>query len=907
MNSLRRWTVTLCAVLLFALPMFVAADGSEAAPLPEMHGPSSGGVYEAMLPNGLKVLMKEVHTAPLMCVSIWYRAGSAHEETGQTGLAHLLEHMMFKGTSKYGKGVYDRTLEAKGAQNNASTWYDRTQYYVLIAADRADIAMELEADRMRGALFTQQDLLDEMPVVRNEMEKGEDDPQGELLDRAGSLAFLEHPYHWPTIGWKSDVEAITAEQIHGYYDKYYWPNNAYLVLVGDLPAKTMLEKAVQHFGGLARGGITPKITTVEPPQKGERRFVITEAGQNRILALAYRGAARSDPDGYSLDLLGRILGGGESSRLYRSLVQKGLATDASATNFGIFKDPYLFYVVVTLADGASPDEAEAAVDREIAALQTAPPTSAELERAIKNARVETYFDRDNITNLMFSIGEAEIASSYRFSDTYLDSLAAVSTADCQRVAQKYLVRQARTVGFYLPEGQDGGSWSAPKAAPKRVQEEIGSHMPGGPYWKTGGAAAASTAGQAAPTRHELSNGSVLLVQESHENPTVAVAGKCVGGRLLEAKGKEGVAAMFARTLSRGTEAHDANAMADLLESNGLTLDFAAGPDRITVNGAALAEDVPLLVSTLGEVLSSANFPSEQVEIARHQLESELGESMEDTGTRSLLGALAVAYGADSPYARHSEGTEASLKALGRQDLLDFRREVQQGKRWTFAVVGDVKTADVTALFEKALAKVPAGAPLSVAPPELRSVAGHATVDVKMEDKSQTDIVYLGPGIRPSDPGYFAGLLANIALGGSFASRLNGELRDNQGLTYGAGSAFNEVLGSSYFTASLGVNPENLQKGIDGTRKELQKMLDPGLSDDELARAKEFAAGVFPMRLQSKATVARTLIFAETYGLGLDYIATYSDRIRAIPMSDVRAAIRRFSDPSQMVVAAAGTY
>lgn len=947
---------TVGALLLAGLAWSTAPpspSAASAAPLPPLSGPSAGGIYEAQLDNGLRVLIKEVHTAPLLCVSVWYQAGSAHEEVGTTGLAHLLEHMMFKGTSKYGKGVYDRMLEGNGAQNNASTWLDRTQYFVLIAADKADLALELEADRMRGALFTQQDLVDEMPVVRNEMEKSEDDPASELSERIQSMAYLESPYHWPTIGWKTDVESITAAEIHAYYDNYYWPNNAFLVLVGDLPAKSLLEKAVHHFGGIPRGGVPPKRGAVEPPQKGERRFLIREAGQNRILSMGFRVPGREDPDGYALDLLGRILGAGESSRLYRALVQSGLATDVSAYNMGMFKYPYLFAVDATLAEDVTPDAVEQAIEAEIAKISSEPPTEAEMSRARKQSRVETLFERDNITSLMFSIGESEIGASYAHYETYLDSIQTVVPTDVRDVAARYLVTDSRTVGFYLPDGQAGGSWidAEPATMKKRTSEglDLPGYAPDTRHWRNDperepslahpvegekstlssnhrssaiaepgvsessesrgakGEGGAGAGGAKPRERIVLSNGAVLLVQESRENPTLEIRARSAGGALLDPKGKEGLAILAAQTMTRGTTSHTATEFAELLESNGVTLYLDASADEVTLGGRALAEDLPLLVHSIGEVLTSANFPEDQIEITRNQLQSQLREKEEDTFSRALQAALGSVYGVGSAYARFVEGSEASLSAITRSDLEEFRKQLAQGDRWIFAVVGDVDAIEAKALFEKALEKVPAGQPLAIHAPEFNLSSATEVQKIAMEDKSQTDIVCLGPALRPNDPGYRAAFLANVVLGGSFASRLNGELRDNEGLTYGASSRIAHRLGSSYFYAALGVNPENIEKGLIGVRRELQKIHDHGITEEELNRAKEYAAGSFPIRLQSKGAVAETLIFAEVHELGADYITGYGEKLRTVTAAEVGAAVRRFTDGARMVAVQAGTF
>jgi len=928
-TNYRRGLWQRCGVSALIAAIWVASAAQEvrADPVSEMVGPSSSGIYEATLENGLKVLMKEVRTAPLMCVSVWYRAGTKHESAGTTGLAHLLEHMMFKGTEKYGKGVFDRTLEANGAVNNATTWLDRTNYYVLISADKADLAMELEADLMRNALFAEDDLEDEMPVVRNEMEFGEDDPWTELDERLGSMAILEHPYHWPTIGWKSDVEATTAAQIREYYDRFYHPNNAFLVLVGDLPVESMLKMAIRHFGPIPPGGDPQDPVTVEPPQKGERRFLLREAGSTRLLGIAHRTPAASHPDVPALDMTFRILGSGKSSRLYKALVDSGLAVEVEAYA-QVFADPYISPIFVTLAEGADPDEVEARVYEEIARLQTEPPTAAELERALKGARVSHYFSLDQLEPLMFAIGEAEAQGSYRLYEEYLDRLAAVGAESVRDVAKDYLRADARTVGFYLPRGEDGGGWIA------RPTDDLGAEGRGvlgrpEPNYRTGGSAKSGgmfgLAGQVRqrdepsvsgmvihtaklPKRVELDNGAVLIVQESRENPTVAIRARFGGGLRSEPKGQEGIAALCARTLVRGTKSRTAEELNALMEQSGIKIGLTVGRDAIELNARSLTEDFPLLVELIGEILREPLFDPGQIELARSQQQSRIKSDREDTFLRAYERGLRDLFGRGSPYSRPIRGTEESVASISRHDLQSFHGRLLSEGAWSFAVVGDVDTGVTLDRFQSALGSISREKASADSPPRLIPISGtRGTVQVPLEDKSQVDLVFLGEAVSARASDYPAAFLANVVLGGSFTSRLNGHLRDDEGLTYGAWSDFVDRDGAFYWLANLGVHPDNVQAAQDGVRSVLNKLRSEGLTDEEIDKAREYAAGSFPIQLQSKAQVAGTLIEAERLGFGTNYIAGYGDRLRAVSNEEVRAAVNRFADPERLLVTVSGTF
>ncbi|MEZ4650385.1 MAG: pitrilysin family protein [Candidatus Eisenbacteria bacterium] len=987
MNHSRSIASTAVAVVLAAAALAAVALPSPAfaraeRALPELEGPSPEGIYEARLPNGLGVLIKEVETSPVVCVSIWYRAGTRNESNGTTGLAHLLEHMMYKGTAQYGKGVYDDLLEANGGVNNATTWNDRTNYYATIAKEKVDLALELEADRMRGALFTGQDLEDEMPVVRNEMEKGEDDPYTELDERIASMAILEHPYHWPTIGWKSDVESITAAQMHDYYDRFYQPNNAYLVLVGDLPAEVLLEKAVHYFGDIPAGPDPAPIVTVEPPQKGERRFLVRETGSTRLLGIAYRTPEGMHPDTRPLEVLGRLLSGGKTSRLHRALVESGQAVWVAAYPQP-FEDPFLFFVYAMLTEDGDPDQVESIIYSEVERLMETPPDAEELARVKKQGKVETLFSRDDVESVMFGIGEAEALGDYALYDSYLPSLEAVTAEDVQRVAKQYFVADARTVGFYLPRGNAGGRWLArpeddlagsasvsaaegdaeggeDAASGAPVDGEMAPGKPaGGPTEiaadrvlelaadgdglasangvEPPSAAAASSAGRLtvadgggeigtsggqadAVTREShdeatgrtervvLANGVVLLSRESHDNPTIAIRGRCRGGLLVEPTGKEGVAALVAETLPLGAGKRDAQALAEQLESLGATLEFDVRPDAIEFELRCLAEDFESATNLLADVWLHPRFDDEPVERAKQRLIARLREEQDDTFQVAYHRGLEELYGVGSPFARFVEGSEPSLESLGHDDLVAYHETLLAGARWTLAVVGDVTSQAARNRFESLLSDLPSGTPL--APEEPRVAAPEAGIDiirVPMEDRSQVDLVFIGQGVRPDAANRPAADIANFVLGGAFTSRLNRSLRDDEGLTYWAGSYFADLGKSSHWVATLGVNPENVQAALDGTLRELREFVRDGVGGEELDRAREYAAGSFPIGLATKSDVAEALLDAEDAGYGVDFIESRGRVLRAQSEAAVEAVSAEFASPERLVIVLAGSF
>ena len=406
-------------------------------------------VFETTLGNGLKVLIQEVRSAPVVSFMVWYKVGSRNEGSGITGISHLLEHMMFKGTPKHGKGEIARLLQRNGASFNAGTSMDYTNYYEVLAADRLELAITIESDRMVHALIPEEEHALEMTVVRSELERNEDNPHRAVYTELFAHAFKAHPYHWPTIGWRSDVEAIRTEQIRDYYQRHYMPNNATVVIVGDVERERALDLVERHFGSIAPGTLPPPVVTVEPPQQGERRFQIRKPGDTRYLMVGWPVPALVHRDNYALDLLGMILGHGKTSRLYQRLVEGKLATEAEAQN-ETARDPFLFIAQATAAPGVTLDSLEEVLLGEAARLSEEAPSQAEMDRARKQLQASFIYSRDSIRSLAQQLGYYETVGSHRYLDTYLDRIAAVSREDVSRVARAYLGENARTVGRYEP-------------------------------------------------------------------------------------------------------------------------------------------------------------------------------------------------------------------------------------------------------------------------------------------------------------------------------------------------------------------------------------------------------------------------------------------------------------------------
>jgi zinc protease len=408
---------------------------------------------EFVLSNGMKVLLVEVPKAPVATVQVWYKVGSRNEVMGRAGLSHMLEHMMFKGTAKYPKGTFDRLIRKNGGISNAFTSQDFTSYFENLAADRVELALELEADRMQGLSLDAKEFQPEREVVKEERRlRIEDDPQSSLVEVLFAQAFMSHPYHWPIIGWFSDLDAMTLEDLQRHYDTYYSPNNATLVVVGDIKADALLPTIKRLFEPIPRGPNPPPVTVTEPEQRGERRFVLKREAQVPFVILGYRVPNYTSEDSYALGILESILQHGKSSRLYRSLMYEQKLALAVGAEYGLMQaDPGLFYVYALVKPGQKVEAVEEALTQEIKRLQAEPPTEQELQRAKNQIEAAYIFQQDSNFRHAMLLGEAEtIGAGWRKVGQFLDRIRAVAAKDVQRVARQYLIEDARTVGTLIP-------------------------------------------------------------------------------------------------------------------------------------------------------------------------------------------------------------------------------------------------------------------------------------------------------------------------------------------------------------------------------------------------------------------------------------------------------------------------
>ncbi len=437
----KKCVITIILLLLFSLLFMPLSE----AGLREL-------VFETVLPNGLKVILLENHKAPLVTFQVWYRVGSRNEPWGKTGLSHVLEHMMFKGTEKTGPEEFSRIIQENGGNLNAFTSYDYTAYFENLSSGRIGVAIDLEADRMQNLVLRDEDFRTERMVVMEERRlRTEDNPQAVLIEQVMATAFQIHPYRWPIIGWMEDLARLTLGDLKEYYRTYYNPANAFLIVAGDFKKEELLPKIERAFGPIPKGGIPDQEKTKETPQIGERRIFVKKEAQLPFLVMGYHVPNLLHPDSYVLEVIATLLSEGKSSRLYQNLVrEKRLVLSADSDYSLLSRDPRLFYLSADLLPGKEVADVEKALDQEIERLQRESVGGQELEKTKNQLEASFIFGQDSIFNQAMLLARHEITLNWKAVDDYLPSIRKVTPEDIERVAKKYLIPDNRTVGILIP-------------------------------------------------------------------------------------------------------------------------------------------------------------------------------------------------------------------------------------------------------------------------------------------------------------------------------------------------------------------------------------------------------------------------------------------------------------------------
>jgi zinc protease len=870
-------------------------------------------VRKIVLENGLTVLTKEVHTAPVVTVQMWYKVGSRNEEPGVNGIAHQLEHMMFKGT-KNRPIQFGRLFSALGSDSNAFTSYDQTAYYGTVERDKLKALLVLEADRMQNSLIDAEQLASEKRVVISELQGYENSPEYRLNRAVMQAAFPNHAYGLPVGGTKADVDKFQVEQVQKYYHNFYSPDNAVLVVVGDFKTANTLEIIKEVFGKLPKSQGSRVDTRLIASVKSQNNsslstpIVLRESGAGQLLQVVYPLPDVNQPDVPALDVMDYILTEGRNSRLYQVLVESGLANDVTAGVTSLRESGW-YELLITAAPSQKLKKIDSALSRAIANVVEKGVKPEEVERAKTQLAADVILSNRDITSQAMQLGTDETtADDYRYTDRYLAAVSQVTEADVVAVVQKYLKKEARTVGFFEPtQKQPEGIGDKPHLAQTTenfspgtpdLSSEVLKYLP--PVdWAT------DTIARILPQQFTFANGLRVLLLPDKSTPTVTLSGYIEAGTEFDLVDKAGLASVVADNLMNGTKTKDVLAIAKALEERGATLDFEAHREGVHIEGDSLAKDLPILLETLADVVRNSTFPIKELELNHQQtlttLQLELDDPLE-VAKRTFVQSI---YPKKHPL--HTFPTQESLEHISREDVINFKAKHYRPDTIVLALVGDFDPDQVRSLLQAEFGDWQViGQPPKLKYPTVSLPEKIVRVNPVLPGKAQA-ITYMGyTGINRQDSRFHAALVLNQILGGdTLSSRLGAEVRDRQGLSYGIYSYFQVGQKVGTFLIEMQTSPEDTGKAIASTHQLLQQIHQQGVTAPEVETAKHTLISNYNVSLANPEELTDTILMNEVYGLDAVELRSFTQKIQQVTLTQVNQAARELLHPDQIVVVTAG--
>ena len=871
-------------------------------------------IHKRVLDNGLTLLILEKDDIPVVSSTIWYHVGSAHETKGQTGISHFLEHLLFKGTPSYGKGAIDSLTAANGGHNNAGTIFDYTMYYFNFSSDRWELALELEADRMQNCLFAPQEFEAERMVVLEEFKQQQDSPWGELAIEVERTMYPDHPYKHPVIGWQEDLQRITRKEVLEYYRHYYVPNNATIVVVGDVKADVVTDRVAQHFAHIPSNPNLSELQATLRKQREELRVTVYQDSHLKRLQIGYLGVPLADDDCYALDVLDQILSHGKTSRLYQRLVEKEQVVNFIDSYNHPRRMPGVFYLFAALHPGIEADVVEQMIDEELHRVQYDAISEQELQKARNVISADFMFEKETASGLAHALGEYEVLHRHEYIHDYAERIEEVSVEDIQRVAQKYLKKEFRTVGWALPkdpeleqsEDVDEETLVPPPVGDMVFHKSSSTSLYTAPFNTPSSKAPSAFSHESHHFNHHrwvLDNGLIVLFLEQHRLPILSIDAFVEAGQRYETDAQAGVAVLTGQLLDEGTATRSGFEIANAIESVGGSLDTQSQGASVHV----LSKDTRLAMDLLSDILRFPRFDAEQLEKKRARILASIEGDADNPSLVAYNLFREMVYG-PHPYHRPRKGYKESVAALSREDVCRYYQNFFRPNNTILAIVGDAEPENMLEYVQETFGswesqKLPEYPSLSI-PKPTGCVRRHIE-----RDKEQVHI-YLGHlGVIRDNPDFYRLFTMDhiLGVGAGFTDRISKSLRDEQGLAYtvAANISFSAEKEPGAFMAYIGTSPENVEQAIEGFLQEIRRIRNEAVTEDELELVKNYISGSYVFNFETGSQLARYLVNIERYKLGDDFIWNFPNIIQEITIEDIQQVARQYLDPENYYIAGVG--
>ena len=858
------------------------------------------------LDNGLTVLHEHQGAAHVVAWQIWVNVGGADEGPDEAGLAHLHEHMLFKGTERRGPGEIARDIEAHGGEVNAWTSFDHTVYHTVMASQFAREGLDVLADAVRFPRFDPTELARECEVVVEEIKRSDDTPARRASRDLFSVSYQVHPYRLPVLGTPESVRATTRERIFGFYRRHYTPEAMTLIAVGDVPLASVKEWAEELLGGdWGRPRAPGRHRAQEPGRTGRRIHLVPDEAKEAWLNVSFAIPAANHEDVPALDVLAMLAGQGETSRLFRQVKRDARLVNEISSYSYTPVDPGLFGVGMTLpGEKVRPALTESL--RALAQLATAPPTEEELATIKALVESEAVYARETVQGLARKLGHYETTlGGYEAEEKYHARVAALTPDAVWQVAQRYLDFDTAVVTGLLPAGAQL-SEAEVNAAFDEVRREPGVTTPARRAQTVPAASMPKLKGTGPEAGkivlETLPNGARLILREERATPLVAMRAAFVSGLRFETEENNGLTTLLSRMLTRGTSSLGAEEIQHVMDACAGSIAGAGGRNSVSLRAEALSRHFDRAFTLFADCLLDPAFPEEEVERERSLLLQEIA-AREDRPSSLAFDAFSRTLFERHPYRMPQIGERATVERLETEQLRAHHRRFLDPSRMVLAIIGDVNAAQVLertrTLFGAAgegaqqLPEIPRESP----PTERRRV--HKTLA-----RAQAHVVLGFQGLTLFDPDRHALEVLSTVLSG-MGGRLFTELRDKRSMAYTVTSMAVEGIDPGYFAVYIGTSPDKREAAEAGMEAELRRVLDEPVTSAELERAKAHLVGTHEIGLQRNAARAALLALDGVYGLGLDNFEHYDQRIQAVTAEDLLRVARRVIQLDRAVVAVVG--
>ena len=859
-------------------------------------------VFERTLANGFKTLVLPRRHAPVAVCDLYYPVGSVNEPPGKSGLAHFVEHMLFKGTERFPKGQIDRLAFVAAGHSNAETGEDSTHYWFAFPSDRWELALALEADRMRGAAFDPREIEAERHVIVEERARDLDSPAGRLDQNHLALSFLRHPYRNPILGWPEDLASITLDDLREFYRQHYRPDGAVLVVVGDIDPARALQRVEHHFGAIPPGETPrPELNLAEPRQTGRRDFLLVESESMARGLFGWHTVPRGHADGPALDVLSDLLCCGRRSRLWDALVERGrLATYVDAAQEPSRRAGQFLIQLETPA-GIDPARVEGAIREQLEALADAGPTTEELVRSRNRLEAAWRWEQEDLGGLAAGLGGTALWDDWRAWQADHRAALEIEADDIRRVVSTYLNEMGLTAGWSVPRPAravpvllPSEVIPSPQPAPARPPAPPASDRPIALTIPGNG----SRLDDFHPHRSALPNGLRLISERRRGTGVVALELFVDAGLLREAK--PGLAFLTGRLLEEGTTTRSAEALAEAVEDVGGTLDLGATGASLRVR----AEDLPLALDVLADVARAPAFPREALAWTRRRTAAELIGDRDDPSFCADALFRALVYG-DHPYSRDPRGTSRDLVRITLEDVRAHHARYFTPDNAFLVAVGDFDPRRLRSQINARFGTwAPRGRDLAPFPPpplparDLRPIVRRVN-----HPGEQLQIVLGHLGVPRNHPDFVALAVLDHILGSGpgFTDRLSRVIRDELGLAYSVGGGITESadLIPGLFRVHVGTMPEEAERVVAAVTDQIRLIHDGAFSDEEVDRARRYVAGSWVFDFQTVEQRAERLLELERWKLGLDEPLLWPERVTRITPGQVRRVARAHIHPEAL--------